>query len=75
MSWNAGVRTVHRWTSMVFTAAVVVVTAVVNLGSGEPAEWVYFLPLPPLGVLLLTGLYIFFLPYSARLRGRRPASG
>lgn len=70
MSWNAGVRTVHRWTSIVFTVAVIVVTVVVNTGQAEPAEWVYLMPLPPLFVLLLTGLYILLLPYAARLRRR-----
>lgn len=70
MSWNEGVRRVHRWTSIIFTAAVIVVTIAVNTGEQEPAEWVYLLPLLPLGVLLLTGLYLFLLPYSGRFRGR-----
>jgi ABC-type polysaccharide/polyol phosphate export permease len=71
LSWSTGIRAVHRWTSIVFTLAVVTVTGVVNLGGGEPAEWVYLLPLLPLGVLLVTGLYIFVQPYSARLRRYR----
>lgn len=70
MSWSNGIRKVHRWTSIVFTMAVIYVTVVVNTGQEEPAEWVYLLPLLPLGVLLLTGLYLFVLPYYARLRGR-----
>ncbi|HSJ30141.1 MAG TPA: hypothetical protein VK933_01820 [Longimicrobiales bacterium] len=70
MSWSKGLRGVHRWTSVVFTMAVIYVTVVVNTGQEEPAEWVYLLPLLPLGVLLLTGLFLFVLPYSARLRGR-----
>ena len=42
------------------------------LGAGrEPAQWVYFLPLFPLFLLMLTGLYMFFLPYVARRRGAR----
>jgi ABC-type polysaccharide/polyol phosphate export permease len=73
MSWSTGVRKAHRWTSIIFTVAVVFVTVVVNAGQGEPAEWVYLLPLLPLAVLLLTGLYLLALPYSARLRGRRSA--
>lgn len=80
MSWNTRIRQVHRWSSIVFTAAVVFVTAVVASGREEPAEWVYFLPLPLLGLLLLTGLYLFVLPYATRLRGWRrdgavPAEG
>ena len=74
MTWNNGIRKVHRWTSIVFTAAVIYVTVLVNTGGQEPAEWVYVLPLLPLGVLLLTGLYLFILPYAARLRGRSTGS-
>ncbi|MER5456491.1 hypothetical protein ABT008_17045 [Micromonospora sp. NPDC002389] len=70
MRGNAWIRQVHRWTSIVFTVAVVVVTVVV-VGQQEPAEWVYFLPLPPLFLLLFTGLYLFALPYVARRRAAR----
>ena len=46
----------------------------VALGLGqEPAQWVYFLPLLPLALLVLSGLYLFFLPYAARWRDGRPA--
>jgi hypothetical protein len=42
------------------------------LGTGrEPASWVYFLPLIPLALLMLTGLYMFCLPYAARWRSSR----
>lgn len=69
MNWNNRIRQVHRWTSLVF--AVVVTAIFVTLGmGGQPAEWVYFLPLPPLAILLPTGLYMFVLPY---LGGRRTA--
>lgn len=71
MSLSAWVRQIHRWTSLVFAAAVLLVTFLVVTGSEEPAEWVYLLPLLPLGLLALTGVYLFALPYSARLRGRR----
>jgi hypothetical protein len=53
---------------MVFTAAVVIVTIVV-LVQQEPAAWVYLSPLLPLALLLLTGLYLFALPYLSRRRG------
>jgi ABC-type polysaccharide/polyol phosphate export permease len=76
LSWDTGVRKVHRWTSIVFTVAVIVVTVLVsNTGQEGPAEWVYLLPLLPLGILLLTGLFLFVLPYTARLRGRRSTGG
>ncbi|MGW0505978.1 hypothetical protein [Micromonospora sp. NPDC003241] len=70
MRGNAWVRQVHRWTSIVFTVAVVIVT-VVAVGQQEPAEWVFFLPLPPLFLLLFTGLYLFALPYVTRRRAAR----
>ena len=74
MSWSAWFRRIHRWTSILFTAAVAFVTVAVASGGEEPAEWVYFLPLFPLGLLFLTGLHLFVLPYVARLRGRRPTA-
>lgn len=70
MSWNAGIRQVHRWTSVIFTVAVIFVTAVVNTSEQEPAEWVYLLPLAPLAVLFLTGAYMYVLPYISRRGGR-----
>ena len=70
MSVSSGFRRVHRWTSIVFTIAVIYVTIDVNTGQGGPAEWVYLMPLLPLGVLLLTGLYLLLLPWYTRLRSR-----
>jgi ABC-type polysaccharide/polyol phosphate export permease len=67
LNWNSSIRQTHRWLSVVFTAVVIVVT-VATLGSMEPAEWVYLLPLPPLFLLLITGLYLFVLPYVAKRR-------
>lgn len=62
---SRSIRQIHRWTSIVFVA--VVAAIFVMLGAGiEPAQWVYFLPLPPLFLLMPTGLYMFFQPYAAR---------
>lgn len=71
MNWSRWFRQVHRWMSTLFAA--VVLAIFVTLGAGrEPAYWVYFLPLFPLALLMLTGLYLFVLPYAARRRvGRR----
>lgn len=66
MHWNNAVRQTHRWTSIAFVATVVV--AFVAAAQAEPVEWVFYLPLPPLAVLLLTGLYLFVLPYAVRRR-------
>jgi len=74
MNWSVWIRQFHRWTSIVFTA--VVVAIFVTLGAGtEPASWVYFLPLLPLFLLMLTGLYMFALPYAAKWHGGRRAGG
>ena len=70
MRWNKWVRQVHRWVSIAFTVAVIIVMVLV-LGGQEPAEWVYLMPLPPLFLLLFTGLYLFVLPYAARRRRGR----
>ena len=64
MRWKIWIRQAHRWLSLVFTVAVVI-----NLGAmavGSSAEWVGFLALPPLLLLLPTGLVLFFLPYASR---------
>ena len=67
---SRGIRQFHRWTSIVFVAAVAAIF--VMLGAGiEPAQWIYFLPLPPLFLLMATGLYLFFQPYAARRKGAR----
>jgi hypothetical protein len=69
MNGNKWVRQTHRWLSIAFTVAVIVTS--VALAQDEPAVWVSYLPLPPLFLLLFTGLYLFALPYAARWRGGR----
>lgn len=65
-------RQIHQWTSTIFAMIVALIFIVMGLGQ-EPAAWVYFLPLPPLAVLMLTGLYMFFLPYASKRRQARTA--
>ena len=62
---NQFIRTFHRWTSIVFAVVVAVIFAMLGVGS-QPAQWIYFLPLPPLFILLATGLWLFALPYLAK---------
>lgn len=69
MKWNIWIRQTHRWLSMAFTVAVIVTA--LALARDEPAVWVSFLPLPPLFLLMLTGLYLFVLPYTTRWRSGR----
>ena len=70
MNWNKWLRQMHRWLSIAFTAAVIV--NIVALVQGTQAVWVGLLALLPLAVLMLTGLYLFVLPYAAAWRGGRP---
>lgn len=61
------IRAFHRWTSIVFALVVAAIFAMLGLDQ-QPAQWIYYLPLPPLFLLLITGLYMFFLPYVAKMR-------
>jgi hypothetical protein len=69
MNWNMLVRQIHRWISIVFT--ITVIANFVALSQGTPPPWVTYSPLLPLALLLFTGLYLFVLPYAARLRGAK----
>ena len=66
MNWNHCVRQTHRWVSIAFTVSVIV--TFVALAQQEPLVWVSYVPLAPLALLLLTGLYLFVLPYATRWR-------
>ena len=70
MNWNHWVRQTHRWLAIVFTLSVIV--TFVALRQEKPLVWVSYVPLFPLALLAVTGLYLFVLPYAARWRsGRR----
>jgi hypothetical protein len=71
VKWSKRLRQIHRWLSIGFT--VLVIANFVALGLGEPAAWLYLLPLLPLALLLLTGLYLFVLPHATRWRSRGEA--
>ncbi|UAK32789.1 hypothetical protein K8O92_01840 [Nocardia asteroides] len=58
--------------SLLFTATVVVCFVAAALGMMESALWVFYLPLPPLFVLMGTGLYMFVLPYRTKPGSGRP---
>ncbi|MGW1059530.1 hypothetical protein [Micromonospora rubida] len=70
MRWNKWIRQLHRWVSIAFTVTVVIGFVA---ASGALPEWVFYLPLLPLALLLFTGLYMFVLPYAAKRRGGRGA--
>jgi hypothetical protein len=69
LSRNRFIRRVHRRLSIAFTAAVI--ANFVAMGFGEPSLWVVYAPLPPLFLLMFTGLYMFALPYAAKGRSGR----
>jgi cellulose synthase/poly-beta-1,6-N-acetylglucosamine synthase-like glycosyltransferase len=69
LSWSKWIRQIHRWLSIAFTAAVV--ANFVAMGLGEPPAWIVYSPLPPLFLLLFTGLYMLVEPYAAKWQGVR----
>lgn len=73
MSWNQWIRQTHRWLSAIFTVAVLVniVLNLFSLAGEEVATAVGMVTLLPLTLLLITGLYLFVLPYISR-NNRRP---
>jgi hypothetical protein len=72
LNWNKWIRQMHRWLSIAFTLAVIVNIAA--MGQEAPAVWVGLLALLPLSLLLLTGLYLFALPYAAKWRSEQRTS-
>jgi hypothetical protein len=71
LNWNKWVRQIHRWLSIAFTLTVI--ANFIAMALGTPPVWVVYSPLPPLFLLLFTGLYMFVLPYAAKWRGGRRA--
>ncbi|KWV46479.1 hypothetical protein AS156_01425 [Bradyrhizobium macuxiense] len=73
MNWNNWIRQFHRWLSIAFTVAVIInIAAMIKQ---EQALWIGLLALFPLIFLLISGLYLFALPYAARWRGGYAAGG
>jgi len=68
LNWSHWIRQSHRWLSIVFT--ITVIANFVAMGLGTPPAWVVYAPLPPLFLMLFSGLYLFALPYTAKRRGR-----
>ena len=68
LNWNKWIRQAHRWLSIAFTVSVIV--TFIALSQENPVIWVSYVPLLPLALLLVTGLYLFVLPYATRRTGR-----
>ena len=75
MIWNKGSRQGHRWVAIVFTLTVIAnFVALAQSGGAMPSPWITYSPLLPLALLLLTGLYMFVLPYATKWRKTSPSS-
>ena len=72
MNWNTWIRQFHRWMSIAFTVAVII--NIVALVQQKQENWIGFLALAPLILMLLSGLYLFVLPYAAKARSLRRAT-
>jgi hypothetical protein len=70
MNWNQWIRQTHRWLSIAFTVTVIINIAAL-MSQEQPAVWIGLLALFPLILLLLTGLYMFVLPYATAWRRGR----
>jgi len=66
MNFSQFMRQGHRWLSILFTLAVIANFAA--MATGTPPMWLVYSPLPPLFLMLASGLYLFALPYAARRR-------
>ena len=72
MNWNNFIRQFHRWLSIAFTIAVII--NIVAMALQQQATWIGLLALFPLILMLLSGLYLFALPYLAPRRGSTSTS-
>ena len=59
-------RASHRIVAMTFL--LIVIANVVAFAIGQPTPWLYYLPLPFLFWLMLSGLYMFVQPYVQQRR-------
>ena len=74
MNWSYWIRQFHRWVSIIFTVTVIAnFVALGTSGGAMPPPWITYSPLPPLALLVFTGLYMFVLPYAVKRRSGRRA--
>ncbi|MCB1516331.1 MAG: hypothetical protein KDJ19_01745 [Hyphomicrobiaceae bacterium] len=69
MNWNNLMRVIHRWISALFIICVLMATYAAATGQ-DTTSMLYYLPLPPLFVLMASGIYMFALHYVRKWRGR-----
>ncbi|MGX5732331.1 hypothetical protein ACWKWK_17600 [Pseudoxanthomonas beigongshangi] len=68
---NKWIRQFHRWLSIIFTLTVL--ANLVALAMQKQSTWVGLMALFPLILLMITGLYLFALPYLGRRESRASA--
>jgi hypothetical protein len=68
-SFSQWIRQAHRSLAILFTLTVLANFA--TMIGGQPRAWITYSPLPPLLLLLFSGLYMFVLPYLARRQGAK----
>ena len=74
MNWNKWFRQIHRWMSIAFVLTVIGnFVALAQSGGAMPPAWITYSPLLPLALLVITGLYLFVLPYAVRRRSGQGA--
>ena len=66
---SSRIRQFHRWMAVLFTLAVIANFAAI--GMGKQIMWLYYVPLAPLALLMLTGLVMFVQYYVSRWRSER----
>jgi hypothetical protein len=74
LNWSKWIRQIHRWLSIAFTVTVIANIVALSTGDGQPPDWITYSPLFPLLLLMLSGLYLFVLPYAGRWRSTRGVS-
>jgi hypothetical protein len=58
------IRQAHRWLAVVFTLTVI--ANLVVMGFGQPPAAIVYAPLPPLFLMLATGLWMLAQPWLRR---------
>jgi hypothetical protein len=64
MNLSQWIRQIHRWLAIAFTIGVIANFAVI--GQEPYPLWAGIMTLLPLSLLLISGLYMFVLPYVAK---------
>lgn len=65
MGLEGWTRWLHRWVSAIFVACVIAATVAAATGQ-ETDSPIFYAPLAPLSVLMLSGLYLFVRPWVRR---------